>query len=72
MCVGVITLFVIIYQGYSPGLVRAISQEELEAEVLCATSVWSVITTGLTGGHWRFKFSEEEKFKLVVTPIHPL
>jgi hypothetical protein len=39
MCVGVITLFVIIYQGYSPGLVRAISQEELEAEVLCATSV---------------------------------
>jgi hypothetical protein len=30
VCAGIITLLVIIYKGYSPNLVRAGSQEELE------------------------------------------
>jgi hypothetical protein len=41
---GIITLLVVIYQGHSPSLVCARSQEELEAvlQVLCATPVWLV------------------------------
>jgi hypothetical protein len=45
VCVGVIALLVIIYQGHSPSLVRARSQEELEA--IFAGSLW---LTGVTGG----------------------
>jgi hypothetical protein len=44
VCVGLITLLVIIYKGHSPSLVRSRSQEELEvvfAGALCYT--------GLTG-----------------------
>jgi hypothetical protein len=44
VCAGVNTLLVIIYQGYSPRLVRARSQEMLE--VVFAGSLW---LTGLTG-----------------------
>jgi hypothetical protein len=45
VCAGVITLLVIIYQIYSPSLVHARNQEELEA--IFAGSLW---LTGLTGG----------------------
>jgi hypothetical protein len=48
VCSGVITLLVIIYQGYSPSLVRAISQEELEV-----VFAGSVCVAGLTGGGQR-------------------
>jgi hypothetical protein len=44
MCAGVITLFVIIYQGHSPSLVHARSQEELEVVLvgaLCYTDLTS-------------------------------
>jgi hypothetical protein len=43
VCTGVIILLVIIYQGHAPSLVRARSQEELEA--IFVGSLWR---TGLT------------------------
>jgi hypothetical protein len=42
VCAGIITLLVIIYQGHSPSLVRARSQEELEivfAGAMCYTGL---------------------------------
>jgi hypothetical protein len=44
VCAGIITLLVIIYKGHSPSLVRARSQEGLEAIFagVCATPVSSV------------------------------
>jgi hypothetical protein len=85
VCAEVITLLVIIYQGYSPSLVCARIEEELEAVFAC--SLW---LTGLTGGGkwsdrchllsrardrsdwWRLAVLvfEDEILKLVVSPIH--
>jgi hypothetical protein len=48
VCVGIITLLVIIYQGHSPSLVHVRSQEELEAIFAGALSY-----TGLTGAGQR-------------------
>jgi hypothetical protein len=46
VCAGVITLLVIIYQGHSPSLVRARSQEELEA--VFVGYLWVTDLTGAT------------------------
>jgi hypothetical protein len=48
VCVGVITLLVIIYQGHSPSLVRTRSQEEIEA-----IFVGALCYTGLTSARQR-------------------
>jgi hypothetical protein len=61
VCAGIITLLVIIYKGHSPSLVRARSQEGLEAifaRALCYTgligaSCEAKSVTGLTGHHHR-------------------
>jgi hypothetical protein len=73
VCAGLITLLVIIYKGHSPSLVRARSQEKLEvvfASALCNTS--------LTDHHHRSdrwtlsaQVFGDEKFKSVISPIHP-
>jgi hypothetical protein len=86
VCAGVITLLVIIYKGYSPSLVRARSQDELEvvfAGALCYTGltgasyeasarqVWPVTTTGLTGGHCELMFSGTKNWSWSSRPFTP-
>jgi hypothetical protein len=86
VCAGVITLLVIIYQGYLPRLVRARSQEELEvvfAGAQCDTDLTGAscetqCVTGLTGrchqSDWWTLAAQvlgDEKLKLVVTPNQP-
>jgi hypothetical protein len=69
VCAGVITLLVIIYQGYSSSLIRATSQEELEvvfAGALCYT--------GLTGARQRSDqwSSVRDQSDLSPPPIWPV
>jgi hypothetical protein len=73
VCARLITLLVINYRGHSPSLVRAKSQEELEvifADALCYTSL---IGARQRSDRWALttQVFEEEKFKSVVSPIHP-
>jgi alcohol dehydrogenase YqhD (iron-dependent ADH family) len=51
MCAGINTLLVIIYQGHSPSLVRARSQEEIEA-IFAGTLCYNGLTSAGQQSDW--------------------